>query len=222
LKVRDRMTANPYTTTPDSSVGSAWRLMTEHEITRLPVLDREKLVGIITKKDFGTHPDLDFRGTSVATRFFSSEQEQLLNKIKVRDVMPTDQFLVTIEPNAFIEQAAVLLRDNKISGLPVVDEKGKLVGIITQTDIFGAFLDLMAVNRKGLRISLRIKDSPETLVTIGQILGKYQVRIENLVTMEIEDEDTLMILRINTIDSKPVVNDLKAAGFKIESVTVKQ
>jgi acetoin utilization protein AcuB len=216
------MTPNPYTTSPDTTVGDTWRLMEEHKLTRLPVLDRGKLVGILTKKDFGSRPDLNFRGTSIATRFFSSEQEQLVNKLKVRDVLPENQSLVTISPDAYIELAAKLLRDNKISGLPVVDDHGKLVGIITQTDVSDAFLDVLSINRKGTRISLRVEDSPETLVQIGQILGKYQVKIENLVSMEIKGEDHLMIMRINTTDSKPIVDDFKAAGFKVESVIVKQ
>lgn len=215
------MTPNPYTTTPETSVGDTWRLMIEYKLTRLPVLDREKLVGIITRKDFGTRPDLNFRGTSIATRFFSSEQEQLLNKVKVRDIMPADQSLVTIDPEAYIEQAAKLLRDNKIGGLPVVDDNGRLLGIITQTDIFDAFLDLLAINRKGTRINLRIKDSPEVLIQLGQILSKYDVKIENLVTMEIKGEDHLLILRLNTTDAKPIVADFKNAGFKIESLIVK-
>ena len=221
MKVKDRMTPNPYTTSPDTSVGDTWRLMLEHKLTRLPVLDREKLVGIITKKDFGARPDLDFRGTSIATRYFSTEQENLLNKVKVRDIIRADQSLITIDPDAYIEQAAKLLRDNKIGGLPVVDEKSRLLGIITQTDVFDAFLDLLAINRKGSRINLRVKDNPEVLVQIGQILGKYDVKIENLVTMEIKGEDHLLILRLNTTDSKPIVNDFKTAGFKVESVIVK-
>lgn len=221
MKVRDRMTPNPYTISPDASVAEAWKLMKEHNLTRLPVLDREKLLGIITQKDFGARSDLDFRGTSVATRYFTSQQETTLNKVKVRDVMPPDQNLVCIDPDAYIELAAKLLKDNKISGLPVLEEN-KLVGIITQTDIFGAFLDLLAINRRGTRINLRVQDDPETLVKIGQILAKYNVRVENLVTMEIKNEDYLMILRINTTESKPIVNDFKAAGFKVESTLVKQ
>jgi len=191
-------------------------------LTRLPVLDRGKLLGIVTVKDFGARQDLDFRGTSVATRYFSTDKENLLNKVKVRDVLPANQNLVTIDPDAYIEIAAVLLKDNKISGLPVVDEKGKLVGIITQTDIFGAFLDLLAINRKGSRINLRVKDDPETLVKIGTILDKYDVRVQNLVEMEIPNEDYLMILRINTTDSKAIINDFKSAGFKVESTLVKK
>jgi acetoin utilization protein AcuB len=215
------MTPNPYTTSPDTSVGDTWRLMDEHKLTRLPVLDRGKLVGMLTKKDFGARPDLYFGGTSIATRYFSSEQQQLLNKVKVRDVLPVNQSLVTIGPGAYVELAAKLLRDNKIGGLPVVDDHGTLIGIITQTDVFDAFLDLLAINRKGSRINLRVENSPEALVQIGQILGKYDVKIENLVTMEIQDEQHLLILRINTTNSKPIVAAFKEAGFIVESVMVR-
>ncbi|MDD3363447.1 MAG: CBS and ACT domain-containing protein [Syntrophomonas sp.] len=222
MKVQDRMTPNPYTTSPDTSVGDTWRLMNEHKLSRLPVLDRGKLVGILTRTDFGSRPDLNFRGTSIATRYFSNEQEQLLNKVKVRDILPDDQSLITISPDAYVEQAAKLLRDNKIGGLPVVDDNGKLLGIITQTDVFDAFLDLLAINRKGTRINLRVADTPEALVQIGLILGEYAVKIENLVTMELDGDENLMILRINTTDAKPIVDDFKTGGFKIESVIVRQ
>jgi len=196
--------------------------MNEHKLSRLPVIDRGKLVGILTKTDFGSRPDLDLRGTSIATRFFSNEKEQLLNKVKVRDVLPPDQSLVTIGPDAYVEQAAKLLRDNKVGGLPVVDDDGKLVGIITQTDIFDAFLDLLAINRKGSRINLLIENRPERMADVFDILGKHGVRVENLVTMELKGEQHLMILRVNTTDSKPIVDDFKNAGFKVESVIVKQ
>jgi len=222
MKVQDRMTPNPYTTSPDSSVGDTWRFMNEHKLNRLPVTDRGKLVGILTRTDFGSRPDLDLRGTSIATRIFSSEKEQLLNKVKIRDILPSDQSLVTINPDAYVEQAAKLLRDNKVGGLPVVDDNGKLVGIITQTDIFDSFLDLLAINRKGSRINLLVENTPERMADVFQLLGKHGVRVENLVTMELKGEQHLMILRINTTESKPIVDDFKNAGFKVESVIVKQ
>jgi acetoin utilization protein AcuB len=216
------MTPNPYTISPDSSVSEALRGMAEHKHTHLPVVERQTVVGMITMKDIGARTDLNHRGTTFATRYFSSEQENLLHKIKVRDVMPPDQVLVVIPPDAFIEQAAILLLDNKIRGLPVVDDAGKLVGIITQTDILAAFLELLAINRQGSRINLRVTHDPATLTTIGQILTKNKVQIENLVTMETNGDDHLMILRIDTMDCKPIVNDLKAAGMKVESTWVKQ
>ncbi|MDD4802089.1 MAG: CBS domain-containing protein [Syntrophomonas sp.] len=222
MKVKDRMTPNPYTTSPDTSIGDTWKLMNEHNITRLPVLDRGKLVGIITKKDFGSRPDLNLRGTSIATRYFSSDQEQLIKKLKVRDMLPVNQSLVTISPDTYIELAAKLLRDNKISGLPVVDDNGKLVGIITQSDVSDAFLDLLAINHKGTRINLLIEDSSQAIIQIGNILTKYGCKIKNLVIMENNDDKPRMILRINTTESKPIIDDLKASGLIVEAVLVKQ
>jgi len=160
MKVKDRMTPNPYTITPDTGVGDAWLFLIEHGLNRLPVMDRGKLVGILTKKDFGSRPDLNFRGTSIATRYFSTEETMALNKVKVRDILPINQALVTIGPDAYIEQAAQLLQDNKISGLPVVDDDGRLIGIITQTDISQAFMEILAINLKGVRLNMRVKNTP--------------------------------------------------------------
>lgn len=222
MKVKDRMTPNPYTITPDTGVGDAWLFLIEHGLNRLPVMDRGKLVGILTKKDFGSRPDLNFRGTSIATRYFSTEETMALNKVKVRDILPINQALVTIGPDAYIEQAAQLLQDNKISGLPVVDDDGRLIGIITQTDISQAFMEILAINLKGVRLNMRVKNTPETLIKIGEILQKHGVIFHNLVTLESKDEDPLLLLRINASDTKTIINDFKAAGFKVEAVMIKQ
>lgn len=222
MKVKDRMTPNPYTITPDAGVGDAWLFLIERGLNRLPVMDRGKLVGILTKKDFGSRPDLNFRGTSIATRYFSTEETMALNKVKVRDILPLNQALVTISPDAYIEQAAKLLQDNRISGLPVVDDDGKLIGIITQTDISQAFMDILAINLKGVRLNMRVKNTPETLIKIGEILQRHGVVFHNLVTLEVKDEDPLMILRMNANDSKTIINDFKAAGFQVEAVMIKR
>lgn len=222
MKVKDRMTPNPKTTAIDASVGDVWRYMKEHHLRRVPVMDRGKLVGIITRNNFGARPDLNLRGSSMATRYFTSEEEQQLSKMKVRDIIPTDQELITVDQEAYIEQAARLMRDNKIEGLPVVDENGQLVGIITESDIFDSFLEMLGINRKGTRINLRIEDKPEDMIRIGQILAGFKVKIANLVTQEIKGEKSLLILRINTTESKLIVDALKAEGFEVEAVIVKQ
>jgi len=215
------MTPNPYTISPDSTVAEAWRLMSDHKHTHLPVLEKQRVLGIITLKDFGTRPYFEFFGNSSNSHFISPEQEKLLRHVRVRDLMPHDQGAVVIGADAPIEQAAKLLLDNKLSGLPVVDELDHLVGIITQTDILSSFLDLMAINRRGARINLRIDDDPLTLSTIGQILHKHGTRIDNLVTMQRNGEKSLMVLSIKSTEVKPIVNDLRAAGLEVESTLVK-
>lgn len=221
MLVKDRMTPNPYTTSPDSGVGDTWMIMIKHNLVRLPVVDKEKLLGIITRKDFGSRPDLNLRGTSVATRYFTDEQSRALNKVKVRDIIPIGQNLITIAPDAFIEQAAKVMREGKVSGLPVVDDHGKLLGIITQSDINDAFLEILAINKKGVRISMRIKNSPDTLIKVGEILAKHHVNFENLVTMEIPNQDPLLVCRIICSNYKSVIEDLNKAGFRVVTVTVR-
>lgn len=215
------MTPHPYTISPNSSVAEAWRLMNEHHHTHLPVVEKGQVLGMITLKDFGIGPSLGFLSNHSPARYMSREQEQLLHKIMVREVMPEEGMGIIISSEAHIEQAAKLLLENKISGLPVVDDDDNLVGIITQTDILAAFLDLMAVNSKGARIDLRVDDDPETLVTIGRILSQHQVRIDNLVTMKANHDPPLMILQMNSTQVKPIASDLEAAGFKVESTLVK-
>jgi len=221
MKVKDRMTFNPYTTSPDQSVGDLWRFMQEHNLNRLPVVDRGKLLGIVTRTDFGTRPDIDLRGTSLATRLLPDEQEEKLRKIKVRDLMPPNQQIISIHQDAYIEQAAKILRDNRISGLPVVDDDGMLVGIITQTDVTDAFLDMLGINRAGTRINLRVSADAENLVRIGQVLMQHKLSVENLVSIEKPDKSRILVLRVNMQDSRQLIKDLKDAGFQIESLLVK-
>lgn len=222
MKVKDKMTPNPFTITPEESIHKAWTLMREHNITRLPVLDQQKIVGIITISDIGARPDLDFRDLPEVPGEFALAEDHILNQVKVRDVMSSERALITIPAGSFIEDAAKLLNNINTPGLLVVNDENQLVGIITQTDIFNALLDLLAINLSGTRISLRINSNPETLIKILQIINKYHLLVENMVSMEIKEESHLLIMRLNTLDSQPIVNDLASAGFQVESIIVRQ
>lgn len=222
MKVRDRMTTNPYTVAPESSIGEVWRLMREHKHTHLPVVDHRKVVGMVTLKDFGTRPYFECIATNAATHFLCSDQEKVLNKVKVLDIMPPERGVVTIGPDAYIEQAAKLMVGNNLSAVSVVDDNGDLLGIITQTDIMATFLELLEIQSHGARINLRVDDDPSSLCAISQILSNHHVKIENVMTMRINGDKPLMALRINSADLKPIVNELKLAGFEVESTIFKQ
>ena len=127
--VKDWMTANVITVTPDTTLPDAHQLMKQHNIRRLPVLDdKGRLVGVITRGDV--------RGAeqSEATTLSIWEVNYLLAKLTVGKIMTSDPLIVS--PEATIEEAAKIMLDNKVSGLPVVDETSKEVGIITESDIF--------------------------------------------------------------------------------------
>jgi CBS domain-containing protein len=127
--VKDWMTAGVITVTPDTTLPDAHQLMDKHNIRRLPVLDsKDRLVGVVTRGDVrGAEP-------SGATTLSIWEINYLLAKLTVERIMTRNP--LTVSPETTIEDAAKIMLENKVSGLPVVDESGKEVGVITESDIF--------------------------------------------------------------------------------------
>ncbi|CAG0944595.1 Inosine-5'-monophosphate dehydrogenase [Anaerolineae bacterium] len=164
MLVRERMTPNPVTITPDTSVSDAMHIMRERRIRRLPILDaHDHLVGIVTDSD------LLYATPSPVTSLSVWEIHDLLYKLKVEKVMTHE--VVTVTEDMPLEQAARILADNRISGLPVMRDK-KVVGIITETDIFKAFLALLGGRRRGVRITVAIPSAKGTMAKItGAIFG---------------------------------------------------
>jgi CBS domain-containing protein len=123
--VRNWMTPNPITITPQTTLPEARRLMDKHYIRRLPVIKKGKLVGIVTRGDIREAQ------SSKATTLSVYEMNFFLDRLTAEEFMAYEP--ITISPDAPIEQAARLMLQHKIGGLPVV-ENGELVGIITETD----------------------------------------------------------------------------------------
>src|SRR5689334_12102298 len=149
--VKNKMTANPFTISPDQTIPDAHEIMAQNGIKRLPVIKNGKLVGIVSKEDI-------LRASpSEATTFSIGEITYLLAKTKISQIMTKNP--VTISSKALLEEAATLMRDNDISFLPVVDE-GKLVGIITESDIFDSFIELLGFREPGTRLTVEADDAP--------------------------------------------------------------
>ena len=126
--VRDWMTREVITISPETSLAEAHKLMTEKRVRRLPVVDHDQIVGIVTLGDVrGAEPS---RASSLSVW----EMNDLLAKLKVAEIMSRDP--ITIQQNTNIGEAAQIMLEKKFSGLPVVDEADHLVGIITESDIF--------------------------------------------------------------------------------------
>lgn len=137
------------------SMQQAIKLMKENRIKLLPVLDKQKLCGIITDRD------LKRASASDATSLDVHELLYLISKIKVSDIMTHD--VVSVHPDWTMEEAADLLLDRKISGAPVVDDHGHLCGVITQTDIFRATVYITGLRKRGLHMALVLEDTPDRL-----------------------------------------------------------
>jgi acetoin utilization protein AcuB len=133
MLVRDKMTRDVITISPDQSLWMAKERLRKHSLRRLPVVQDGTLVGIVTDRDVRQ------AWASPTTSLSIHELLYLLDRVSVQEVMTPQPFTVT--PQTPLRQAARLLHDHRIGGLPVV-EGGALVGIITETDLLGAFIDM--------------------------------------------------------------------------------
>jgi acetoin utilization protein AcuB len=163
MLVRERMTKNPVTTTPDTSVTDALRLMRERKVRRLPVMDaRGKLVGIVADQD------LLYASPSPVSSLSVWEMNYLLAKLKVEEVMTRQ--VITVTEDTPLEEAARIMVDNKIGGLPVMRD-GQLAGIVTETDLFKIFLELLGARRPGVRVAAYIPGVKGTLAKITSAIS---------------------------------------------------
>lgn len=215
MKVKDRMNSNVKTVTLDSGINEAFSLMKESNIRRLPVMDQGKTVGIVTLSD------LNRAAPSFATSLSIYELNYLLARIKIRDVLPKGQKLLTVQSDTYIETAARLMRDHKVSGLPVVDD-GQLVGIITETDLFDALIDILGVHHAHTRVDFIVKDRPGPIAEITGLIAARGINITNIVVYFDEKKGQYrVILRLEEIDCQPIIDEMKAKGYEIESVHVR-
>jgi len=161
LLVRERMKHPVITVKPEMQITDALNMMRREHIRRAPVVKNSKLVGIVSDKD------LLNASPSSATSLSIWEMNYLLSKVQVKDVMTKN--VLTITEDTTIEEAARIMSDHKIGGLPVMRGEN-IVGIITETDLFKIFLELMGAREIGVRVSALIRDERGQLAKLTQIL----------------------------------------------------
>jgi acetoin utilization protein AcuB len=209
--VKERMTTNPTCVEPGISVSKAFMLMTESKHSQLPVVDEDnKLVGLVTEKLLAeVNP-------SKATSLSVYEINYLLSKTKVKDIMKTGIF--SINQNALIEDAALIMKENRIGSLPVVDDNNYLVGIVTRVDIFKAFIDILGVKASGTRIGIKVKDDIGIIADITSIIKKHNIDIRNISNFN-EKGHLELIIKVRSLETDALVEELKSSGYEVISVT---
>ncbi len=182
MLVRERMTRNPIFIRPDTPVTEAQALMKREKIHHLPVLDKdEKMVGIVTEKD------LLYASPSVATTLSVFEMTSLLAKLKVEKVMSRE--VISIAEDVPLEEAARIMADHGIGGLPIVRGKA-VVGIITESDLFRIFIELFGARQKGIRAAVTMPNEKGTLAKITAAISAAGGNIIALGTYLGEDPST--------------------------------
>lgn len=162
MLIGERMSHPVITLQPNTPITEALNLFRREQIRRAPIIKNDRLVGIVSSHD------LLHASPSQATSLSIWELNYLLAKITVEDVM-TDA-VITVEADTPIEEAARIMVDNKIGGLPVM-ESGKLVGIITETDLFKIFLELMGARQLGVRVTALVPDKPGELAELSRAIS---------------------------------------------------
>lgn len=160
--VGERMSHPVIAIPPDTPIVDALNLMRRERIRRAPVVKEGKMIGIISDKD------LLNASPSQATSLSIWEMNYLLSKIKVKDVMTNE--VLTVQEDTPIEEAARIMADNKIGGLPVMRD-GHVVGVITETDLFKIFLELMGARELGVRVTVLVSDKPGQLANLTQVIA---------------------------------------------------
>ena len=174
MLVKNWMSKDVITVDADDSMQDAGYLLREHNINILPVMEKGRMVGIVTDRD------LKKASPSDATTLDMHELLFLISKIKVRDLMKTP--VITIPPDYTVEEAAAILLEKKISGLPVVDDKSRVLGIITRSDLFRVLISLTGLGQKGIQFAIRVKDKPGPIKEVRQLIHEYGGRIASILS----------------------------------------
>jgi acetoin utilization protein AcuB len=174
MLVKNWMSKNVITVGPDESMQDAIYILQEQNIKILPVMDKQKIVGIITDRD------LKKASPSDATTLDMHELLFLISKIKVRDLMKKQVYIAN--PDDTVEEAAAVLLEKKISGVPVVDKDNRLLGIITRSDIFRVLISLTGMGKKGVQFAIRIKDMPGPIKEVRELIHEYGARTASILS----------------------------------------
>ncbi|MBI5904523.1 MAG: CBS domain-containing protein [Deltaproteobacteria bacterium] len=208
--VARRMKRNPVFVDEADSMRRAMDLLKEHEIRHLPVLkDGDRLVGILSERD------IKQASPSPATALEIREIYYLLDKVKVKQIMTRRPY--TVSSSTPIEEAALIIREKKIGCLPVVDN-GKLVGILTETDVVDAFIEAMGVSGPGYRVELALPNRPGMLFEVLKLMKDFDANIVSVATAAHDEADKkILILRIETRNYKVLKAAFKKSGFEVIS-----
>lgn len=172
--VSDWMTKKVYTVTTDDNISTAIKLLKEKKIKHLPVVKNDSaIVGILSDRDIK-----DFTPSKVTT-FEIKELNYILFTTKIKEIMVKK--VISAPPTMAIEEAAMVMYDNNIGCLPVV-EKGKLVGIISDKDLFRVLVDITGVRHGGNRFYVVMKDKPGVTGEVLDIVKKHGFTLDSVLT----------------------------------------
>ena len=212
MYVKDYMSKNPITVTKDVSVSKALDIMNKGHFHRLPVVDEEnKLIGLVTEGTISESSGKDRTSLSIY------ELNYLLSRTTVADIMIED--VATCKENIFLEEAANQMIESKIRVLPVVDDENHVVGIITEKDIFEAFVDLLGYKHQGTRFILECEDVPGEFAKASKLFADNDANLESCAVYHTEERGAEIVIKATgEIPVEDMTKILQDNGFHVTSV----
>ena len=213
MLVKNWMTTDVVSITPDRSMMKASKLMKDKTISCIPVVDEDgKIVGIISDRD------VKDASPSKATTLDMHELYYLLSEIKIKDIMTKK--VVTLRADETVEKAAVLMLEGRFGSLPVVDENKVVVGIITDTDVFKVLVEISGIYDGGTQVCLQIPTAAGSLSPILDYLKEHDARIMSIMSHNVPETQGMKNVYIRIRDmEKPDFKRLKAGmeeKFQVE------
>lgn len=212
MYVKYYMTTDMITITEDTKILEALDLMRENDLHRLPVMEGNRLIGLLTEGI------IQENSPSKATSLSIHEMNYLLTKTSVGEVMIKK--VITIGPDALLEEAAVLMRQHNIKCLPVLKDD-QLVGIISQNDLFDAFIQVMGYYEKGCRVVVEImEDHPGILEQMTLIFSEQKLNINQIAVYRMNDSINV-VMQIASTDDEKIKAILMEKGYRVLTCTKK-
>ncbi|HQY91617.1 CBS and ACT domain-containing protein [Caldilinea sp.] len=206
MLVRERMTSPAVTIAAETPFQEALKLLRDKKFRRLPVVDGAgKIVGIVSERD------MLHASPSPATSLSVWEVNYLLWKLKVSDIMTHN--VLTINQDTPVEDAASLMVTHKIGGVPVVDDSGKVVGVITETDIFKAFVEMLGGGEHGLRLTVQVPTGSGTLARLSTKIAEMGGLILSVGSMARETDGAReLVVKVKGVTKDKLISALESIG----------
>ncbi|MEK5232896.1 acetoin utilization AcuB family protein [Lysinibacillus sp. FSL K6-0232] len=203
--VEEIMNDAPYTLAPSNTVLEALKLMREKKVRHLPVVDEEQhVLGVITERDI----------KEVLPSSLQDEPNSPVFHAKVEDIMVKDPLIA--HPLDFVEEVALTFYESKVGCLPIVSG-GKLVGIVTTTDLLYTYIELTGATEPGSKIDIRVSDTPGILFEITKIFHQHHANVQSVLVYP-DSENTqnkILSIRVKTLNPLVMIEDLRKEGFDV-------
>lgn len=204
MRIEEIMRKKMVTIQPSTTIGEALLLLRANRIRHLPIIENDSLVGIVS--------DRDLRDALPSRLLTHDDDDTVLHK-PVADIM--NQQVITAHPLDFIEDAALQLYEHKIGSLPIV-EGNRLVGLITESDLFSSLIELFGVNKPSSHIEVEVDDRVGMLAEVSQVFRDAQVNVTSVVVFPgKKPAKKNLVFRVQTIDPRIVTQLLLEKGFSV-------